>query len=200
MRIAPGKDNCLVLDYAGNIERHGCVDDPNITVPKENKEEGEAPVKICNNCEAYCHAAARVCPECGEEFPPSENSKIEQEHSKKAILSNQIEPEIAAVGSWELSPHNKPGKPTSLKVDYYATGNLPLRIVSEWVCLEHGGFARQKAQQWWSTHTGEFPVPESVDEAIERAHELSAPAQIEVVKEGKYFRIGRRYFGQQEAA
>lgn len=200
MRIAEGKENCLALDYAGNIERHGCVDDPNIRIPKEKREEGLAPVKVCDNCEAYCHASARVCPECGEEFPPSEHSQIEQQHSEQALLSNQIEPELAAIGRWDFSTHTKPGKPRSLKVDYFADGNLPFRLVSEWVCFEHEGFAHSKAIAWWFHHNGESPCPKTVSEAIERKDELTAPEQIEVVKEGKYYKVGKRYFPQQKAA
>jgi DNA repair protein RadD len=25
-RLAPGKENCLVLDFAGNVRRHGPID------------------------------------------------------------------------------------------------------------------------------------------------------------------------------
>lgn len=199
MRIAEGKENCLVLDYAGNIERHGCVDDPNIKIPREKREPGEAPVKICSNCEAYCHAAAAECPECGELFP-APKPDIDQEHSKKALLSNQNLPELEDVIDWEFAPHNKPGKPTSLKVTYLAPGILPRAIVSEWVCFEHEGFARQKAHQWWLGHSGKAPAPSGILEAIDRIEELELPSQIEVIKEGKYYRITRRYFEDQEAA
>jgi hypothetical protein len=42
--------------------------------------------------------------------------------------------------------HSKEGKPDSLRVDYYSG---LLRVASEWVCFEHTGYARQKAEQWW---------------------------------------------------
>ena len=42
MRTFPGKTNCLVLDFAGNVRRHGPVDDPEIKEP--GKGDGEAPV------------------------------------------------------------------------------------------------------------------------------------------------------------
>ena len=42
-RIAPGKDNCLLLDYGSNVERHGFIDQ--IKAPKDKKagDDGVAP-------------------------------------------------------------------------------------------------------------------------------------------------------------
>lgn len=200
MRIAPGKENCLILDYAGNIERHGCIDDPNIRIPKDKKEPGEAPVKVCPDCDAFCHASAATCIECGHEFPPPK-SKVEQEHSTAALLKAQRAADIHEVHLWELKAHNKPGKPTSLRVDYKGAPMLGIErlrasIVSEWVCFEHQGFAQTKAAQWWFQHGGEIPAPKTTEEAIERAEELTTPVQIGLTKDGKYSRITRREFPQ----
>jgi len=40
--------------------------------------------------------------------------------------------------------------------------------VSEWVCFEHTGFARQKAEKWWKQRSDE-PVPATSAEAVEIA-------------------------------
>lgn len=197
MRLHPGKENCLVLDYAGNIERHGCIDDPNIKLSPENKEPGEAPVKICPECEAYNHASARQCPECGFEFPAPQ-PKVEKQHSVAPILSTQRQPELCDVTGWYFDLHQKEGKPDSMRADYY--NGLGAKIVSEWVCFEHGGFANQKAQQWWYAHGGQAPCPATTDEALSRTAELKQPVRIELVKDGKYSRLARRWFAQQVAA
>ncbi|MEG2189025.1 MAG: DEAD/DEAH box helicase, partial [Christensenella sp.] len=61
MRIAPGKEDCLVLDFAGNVKRHGPVTD--VQPPKhKGAGTGEAPVKICDECAELVHASVKVCP------------------------------------------------------------------------------------------------------------------------------------------
>ena len=84
-RNAPGKVNCLVLDFAGNVERHGPVD----TAKGRNKKEGgegTAPVKVCPQCKSYVLIAVPLCPDCGFEFPPPK-VKITPHASHMEILS-----------------------------------------------------------------------------------------------------------------
>ncbi len=70
MRIALDKENCLVLDQAGNVKRHGFIED--ITYPSlrlsRDTEKGAAPVKQCPDCGAYVHISARLCLQCDHEF------------------------------------------------------------------------------------------------------------------------------------
>ncbi|RME98662.1 MAG: DEAD/DEAH box helicase [Alphaproteobacteria bacterium] len=67
-RLAPGKTECLVLDFGGNVLRHGPVDA--IRLADTNGAPGEAPAKQCPECDALIHAAYAICPECGHVFPP----------------------------------------------------------------------------------------------------------------------------------
>src|SRR5262245_19541853 len=62
-RLAPGKENCLVLDFAGNVARHGPVDAVKPARPAEG--EGPAPTKVCPDCDSILPAAVRQCPDCG---------------------------------------------------------------------------------------------------------------------------------------
>jgi hypothetical protein len=73
-----------------------------------------------------------------------------------------------------------------MRVDYTSG----LRTYSEWVCLEHEGFAARKATEWWRRR-GDLPLPETVDEAIERARagELLEPDKIILDVTEKYPRI-----------
>lgn len=67
MRPYPGKDHCIVMDYARNVPTLGCVNDP-VLPKKKSAEKGDIPVKLCEICGAYNHISARVCCDCGEEF------------------------------------------------------------------------------------------------------------------------------------
>lgn len=66
-RVHPDKSDCLVLDYAGNIERCGPIDAP-IIPERKVAGGGPAPMRTCPCCEQECHASAKACPICGHEF------------------------------------------------------------------------------------------------------------------------------------
>ena len=81
--------------------------------------------------------------------------------------------------------HEKPGSPASLRVEY-ACGLASHR---EWVCVEHSGYARQKAVQWWQKRLPDRPVPRTVDEALALCDQLPKPARINVRPQGRYIEI-----------
>ena len=61
MRVAPGKDDCLVLDFAGNVMRHGPVDA--IALPEDKKggkgdgEAAEPPARSVPAATPSCRSA-----------------------------------------------------------------------------------------------------------------------------------------------
>jgi len=64
LRLHPDKKTCVVLDYAGNLARHGDIDDPIINEalqPRDdNHGEEERPFK-CYQCQTYNTASCRRC-------------------------------------------------------------------------------------------------------------------------------------------
>jgi hypothetical protein len=65
----------------------------------------------------------------------------------------------------------------------------------EWVCLEHAGYPRQKAAQWWRRRApAGQPVPLTTNEALARAAELARPKRIALKPQGKYTEIARMEF------
>jgi DNA repair protein RadD len=183
-RLANGKDNCLVLDFAGNVERHGPIDRIDGRKRKKDDEEGVAPVKACPDCQTIVHASTRLCPTCGFEFPPPKPD-LSRTASTSAILSSQIRAEWLTVTAVTYYHHDKPGSPPSLRVEY-ACGLASHR---EWVCFEHTGYARQKAVQWWQKRLPDLPVPRTVAEALALCDQLSKPARISVRPQGRYTEI-----------
>ena len=150
MRLAPNKEDCLVLDFGENILNHGAVDE---VVERElarerKKGKGEAVMKRCENCETMCHASARQCHECGHFFDINTLPKIQQEAARLAIMAQErdvdksVEYDVSSVG---YNLHQKTGKPTSMRVNYYVD---MVNSYSEWVCFNHQGFARNKALSW----------------------------------------------------
>ena len=125
-RPAKGKENCLVLDFASNVERLGPVNDP--VLPKFKKErkedsDGEPPMKVCDNCGAYNLIAAKNCAFCGNEFPvqaPIEPKPTDYELiadgreiiKRIAVSSVNYSEHIARSGSICLAIRYKCGKKT----------------------------------------------------------------------------------------
>lgn len=68
LRLHPSKKDCLVLDFGGNVRRHGFID--KVEPPKKGKKKGEqeAPVKKCGGCDALLPIMTKTCPECGFQF------------------------------------------------------------------------------------------------------------------------------------
>ena len=183
-RLAPGKDNCLVLDFAGNVARHGPID--LVDVRRDKKDEGasgEPPTKVCPSCQTILSAAVRQCNVCSFLFPPSEASH-DPTAAALPILSSAI-PDWVHVEGVSYARHHKPGKPPSLKVSYHCG----LLRHQEWVCLEHEGYAQEKAMRWWQKRSGDSLAPATVDEALARTHELRQPAQIAIRFKGRFTEV-----------
>ena len=74
LRTHPGKDCCIILDHAGNSERHGSpllerewsLD---AKAKKKSAQKSEVPVKTCPSCFATVASAATDCA-CGHHFAP----------------------------------------------------------------------------------------------------------------------------------
>ncbi len=62
LRLSQGKTDALVLDYAGNIERHGDIDDPVINKAIEQKDKDDEEYCIpCFTCNTLNKVTARRC-------------------------------------------------------------------------------------------------------------------------------------------
>jgi len=188
-RIAEGKDDCLVLDFAGNTARHGPIDTVDGRKKEKSEEPGEAPIKVCPECQTINHASARHCIECDYEFPPPV-VKVAPQAATNALLSTQVQAAWCDVTDITYVRHEKPGKPASLRVTY----ECGLARHSEWVCFEHTGFPRDKAVGWWRRRSGNLPPPATVDAALEQLDQLRSPIAIQVRPAGQYTEIAAARF------
>ena len=186
-RLAPDKEDCLVLDFAGNVRRHGPID---LVRPRRPGEAGggDAPTKVCPMCESIIALSATECPDCGYEFPARE-VKIAPTAATLPVLSPKT-PQWLPVSGVSYRRHDKLGGLPSLKVTY----SCGLTSYSEWVCIEHQGYARQKAAEWWRKRAQGCPVPLSVDEAIAQTARLARPSEISVRPSGRYLEVSGHRF------
>jgi len=193
------KPNCLVLDYAGNVRRHGPVDAVQAEI-SEKRAAGEEEIdgkveadsveaKVCPECEALVAANARRCRECGFEFgEPKHDDRPED----VAILSRELEDIWLPVRSWAAYAWYKGGDTSTtptLRVDHLAG----VQTLAEFIPFEHLR-AFTMAEKWWRQHGGQMPPPTTVAEAHSRFSEVSHPSEITVKREGKFTKIGKRRF------
>lgn len=197
-RITEGKTDCLVLDFCGNLEKHGPIDKIKYTTHKnESTGEGEAPGKICPECRSLCATAVKDCPDCGFVFPErlinhdvvaSSASPLSREFDKPfELIIDNIE--------FDVVESKKTGIEMVSIVYWTKYGQ---DRVSELLLFNHSGFAKEKSERWYRANTVAvregIPVPTNVDEAYVRiSHEMFWPKSLWVKRTtGKYYDIVSR--------
>lgn len=197
MRIAPDKTDCLVLDFAGNVKRHGPITE--VKPPKHNGAgTGDAPVKVCEQCAELVHTSIKVCPACGYEFPPAEKEPL-------ALHGDDIMggPEEMRVREWLWYVKRSKAKQINmLCVDYY-NAELTGDKVTEYITILHDGYARYKAE---ITMRGiiegcgaDISLVSGIDEdyleqIAEVLNNADAPETVTIKKDGRYYRVLDRHW------
>lgn len=214
-RPAPGKENCIVLDFAGNTMNLGPINDPIIKVAggdgkKKPKEERVCPqchenvvptaknrcpicdysfteLKECDNCHAYVASYSKVCPHCQHSFP--EDYRYSSSSSGKALV-------VRGKKLTALPTVERHDVVNVVVMKHNKQGKPPsLRVsyycmfkkVDQYLCFEHEGYARMKARTWWVKHGG-HKVPYTVDEAMEliRYGNVRFPSWLQIRTGGQY--------------
>jgi DNA repair protein RadD len=169
-RLHPDKKNCLVLDFGGNVLRHGPVDQVRVQERSSGSSSGEAPAKECPECHALVATGYATCPECGYQFPMRERANHDSRASTESVLSGQVAETVYQVRDAFYSVHTKQGAdedaPKTMRVDY-KIGFYQFK--SEWICFEHGGWARQRAEAWWRARSND-PLPLTAQQAVDVAN------------------------------
>lgn len=192
--MAAGKSDCLVLDFSGNVRRHGPVDDLSITTSgggTSRAVERVAPDDIaaepCPTCLTYNSPRARLCVSCGEEL------KAEARHEAVAdttpVLSGLSIDDWRSVSRVAVSRHVKmaaPDAPATLRVAYTCSR----KTFSEFLCFDHpaGSYPRRKAEAWWREKTS-TAIPASVDAALASAAWTSDIEAIKTRHDGQFDRV-----------
>lgn len=178
MRIHPSKTETLVKDFTGNTQYLGTVTDPRPMVEKKKgKGKGDAWMKSCPECDILWYAATLACT-CGHKFKFQHNLKL---NAHKDI---QL-PKWYSVDEVYYNIHHKPGKPNSMKVTYMCG----LKMFTQYILLDHGGFAGQSAKRWVQKRFKGNPLPTTIPELHGQRHLLKPPLRVQVDEGSKYARI-----------
>lgn len=195
-----GKPDCLMLDFAGNVKKHGLIDDVK-GVHKRTKQT-EDDLCECPECHAYNVKTDTHCKACGAELPKGagggspaadKEAKLGKFNLADAAMHEGLQ-EFQVLGM-RYGRHQKAGKPDTFKLSFSVPGE-PWPI-TEWWCLDHEGWAQKKARQQWRKFTDGGKPPASVEEALSRASELKYPSKIWARREGSFWKIEGISFGHE---
>jgi DNA repair protein RadD len=189
-RKTGGKTDCRILDFAGNIRRHGPVDSIHVN-GDTSVHPGNVLTKTCPKCREENLRAATACSCCGHIFV-SEPRRPQHAARADAVPILSGETVWLPVRHSEFRAHHKQGNsaaPPTLRVDHLCGFTAYSEYVS---CQSFNSGARYYAGQWWYAHGGNNPVPLRVTEALARRDELNRVIEIVVDRDGKWWRITRR--------
>jgi DNA repair protein RadD len=190
MRTYPDKEDCLVLDFGGNILLHGPIDSVS---PKISKGDGtgEPPAKMCPECQEIVHISVMICPCCEHEFPPRKEARHGSTSYDGAVMESQMSSSFVDISSIYCSRHKKEGSPDSLKVEFISEfkddyGIKVEKVYPMWLCLDHTGYACEKAMSVVRQFGGNA---RNVTDALKECDYWKVPISIKVKPRGKFFDV-----------
>ena len=183
MRLAAGKEDCLVLDYVGNLVRLGGVG----TMEEWAKEKG-GKLETVNDKEEQ------------------EKKKAPSKRMAKELALQAIDPMLErAQGllvhvkrcSYIVRPSGRqPGKALLLAVyDCETDGGIGVDV-TQFVCVEYEGGARWHAEQWAKRrgYTNPPAFPRNAHQARVECYALPIPRRLQVRRNDGHVNVLREFF------
>jgi DNA repair protein RadD len=189
MRPKSHTDNCLVLDFAGVVRQHGPI--TAVEPPKKaGSGDGEAPVRVCDECHEICHASVKICPACGHEFPAPKEKDLKL-HTDD-IMGATVKEMFVSGWQWRVHTGRKSGK-EMLAVAYY--GGLSEPPITEYFTIKHDGWAGQKALQRLVEVANNAQITPgglnvgTLEDMVANLQASNAPKMIKYKRTGKFFEV-----------
>lgn len=196
LRPAEGKKDCLVLDFARNIERLGPINAPFIrarTAAKKATTKQQAPVRVCPGCNAYIPVQATVCPHCGQRIERNLELELKAGVLIERTFGHQPKPgrKIATVISVDYTKYTSASGNVSFCAVYTCIVGGKKRTLKKWMAFNQKtttiGY-KEAVKSWLVLSNYSYkPMPVSVDEACQRANELKTPLGLEFIPRNFYF-------------
>jgi DNA repair protein RadD len=193
-RLAPGKRDCLILDFANNFARLGPIDAPHVRAKGQRaRDNHDAPLtRSCPHCDAIIAVRAQSCPVCKRSLVQTTERRADKLSMRAAghavITGNGVLPVLGV----RYAAHAKIGRPDSLRIEYRVTG-FRYSTVSEWLTCWHDGLAGIQARSEWhrrlrSGAPSEIPL-DAAAAAVVAASRLRRPASVRVSRDGEFTRV-----------
>lgn len=168
MRKTEGKKDCVVLDFAGNISRHGSINCFAEVIPSPREERQRAAKEAqARRAQEITHRARAAH---GDPMMGDGSADIREVSVRRM--------------AYRLQESKKyPGK-TNIVVDYVCVDGPTIR---QWLCPEYTGGARWHAKQWFQRRG--VPMPHSAAHAQSLLRQLPIPTSLTVTKQDGYDRV-----------
>lgn len=199
MRVYAEKPDSLVLDYGGNIIRHGAIDNmvwPDVDSPEPKSKQPA--VRVCPLCDEVT-SNKPVCP-CGYIFPTkprNSHERLNLSASDEAPMLLGGEDSRLPVLRMVINAHTRNGKAPCLKVQYVTLGK---GVFTNFLFPSFDPmkpWATKTFSAWWRAHCvlPGYAIPSHAMGAVEAVHALKCPSHIAVLeKQGKPFPKILTYF------
>lgn len=193
-RLAEGQQNCLVLDYAGDIKRHGSVDV--IDVDAKNSKDAswlelkDIADKLWPNWQSVATLAAYNCNCCAQFLEIYKQCNLTSSSETKHAVLNQVtsKAEIMKISSFDAFICNSSSdKPSSLLLEF--TNFSSLELISQWLSFESSGYSKTKDYEACRVLGGCKNFISSSQAGVESRAEVSATAAILFNHQGRFLNI-----------
>ena len=193
IRYSPNKENCLILDFAGNVARLGCINDPLQPKKKSGKKrddgEGTAPVKVCPKCNCYAPASAKFCPACNYEFPTetklTAHASLDEIIKRKQKQETEKTVEVTHVKYAKIQTKNG----VQVLVEYRSGIQT---VAKDWINIEsEKSFFATAAKEWVKIRNTADYTPKTAQDLLVMCLQgkMREPKAITVKTSGGYNRI-----------
>lgn len=183
MRLHPGKKDVLVLDCADAVARHGLPSAPVVVVPGHSGK-GEAPVKLCPECDFALHASIMTCKECGYVFP-------RKQYREPATLTLE---EVETL--YRKYTRACPALVKVSRVDVFKdygrirmvltfTDPVTHKRQHGWYFFHQNNMDHHRFAEEWESVTNMSQTPKNIDEAYDMLRSVEWPRQAFFHKENK---------------
>lgn len=193
MRIHPGKRDCLILDYGGNVERFGAVE---CAQPRRRGGDGRqrTPYKTCPVCRGHMPTGTRLCPYCGHTFERPDPSLYAEASSAKAYQGFDFsQPTWVQVDDVLIERHRKPMRPDSIKLTFLTE----IGTINHWLTLDHSAQMQRFGRRYIVKAGGQA---QTVDEAMAERWRWNVPSHVLIQKKqgSRYFTVRNFRFDDEE--
>ena len=193
LRVKSHTDHCLVLDFAGVVQLHGpvtAVQPPS----KAGDGDGEAPTKVCQQCNEIVAASCKTCPNCSHEFPAKEpDPKTFHLRSDDIMGLTPLEMEVT---EWQWRVHTSRNSGFDMPaVTYY--GSLSDQPVTEYFPINNGGYAAQRSTAQLAEiakSSGASTDNSQLELIVDSLNKAKHPAKIKYRMDGRFHKVLAREF------
>ena len=190
LRIDPCKQDCLVLDFVGNVKRHGPVTMVNPPARSGKRRgngggSGVSPCKVCPRCDEIVPAVTRVCPSCGYEWMPDFSLHDEDINGEGRNPMRRL---MVRKWRWEIKESRAGNR--MLMVTFEGSLLNPT-VVRDFMTIWAPGWAGEKARMRLGTYLSrcELNGLSDPDEMIEMLNKATPPEAVLWKMDGRYTRL-----------